>query len=111
MGSADSVAAHSLTAGGHKVRRWKDQPDFREAAHRYFERLADSASPTANDPLMSLTSPGAVQYIDDTARQQLAYVGMINYYNIDTQGGSYVGGSVITGGGDFTGPRDLGQQQ
>ena len=97
MGSADLVAAHSLTAGGHKVRRWKDQPDLRQAAHRYFEHQADLASPTANDPLMSLTSPGAVQYIDDTARQQLAYVGMINYYNIDTQGGSYVGGSVITG--------------
>ena len=82
----------------------------REAAYRYFERQADLASPAANDPLMSLTSPGAVQYIDDTARQQLAYVGMINYYNIDTQGGSYVGGSVSTGG-DFTGRDDLGQQE
>jgi hypothetical protein len=36
---------------------------------------------------------------------------MIDYYNIDTQGGSYVGGSVITGGGGFTGREHLGQQQ
>ena len=83
----------------------------REAAYRYFEHQADLAHPAAVDPLMSLTSPGAVQYIDDTAQQQLAYVGMINYYNIDTQGGSYVGGSVITGGGDFTGRDDFGHQE
>lgn len=82
----------------------------REAAHQYFERLADPANPAADDPLMSLSSPGAVQYIDDTARQQLAYVGMINYCNIDTQGGAYVAGSVITNGGDFTGRDNLTQQ-
>jgi hypothetical protein len=36
---------------------------------------------------------------------------MINYYNIDTQGESYVGGGVITSGSGFTGREDLGQQQ
>lgn len=76
------------------------------STQRYFDQrdslMAETATQTGTDQLIS--SPSVIQYINDSAKQQLSYVGVVNnYYNVDTGGGAYVEGNVTTNGGDFVG--------
>ena len=76
----------------------------RVTAARYFENCSSEPEQPDDDNVFTLLpSRNVIDYIDHNARQQLSYIGVLNYNVIDTHGGAYVGGNVETEGGNFTG--------
>jgi predicted acylesterase/phospholipase RssA len=75
----------------------------RAVTKRYFDQRPAATEQAQREPGVP-ASPSVIQYVNESAMQQLSSIGVVNhYYQIDTDGGAYVAGNVSTNGGDFIG--------